>query len=217
MGSRGSAWTAAACRRCGTMGPGGTGPSTEWLSSGRGGTRPSTEWLRRPALEGRLPRRPLEGRVPPRPPQARVEPGPPPNGYHRARGATRPSKGNRHQVRIHRKPFARAPGDSCYVVLLAGRPLLGKTWRDVKSLAIGPIHGSPQAHQAKGVKAEPPGQQAINRQAALLCPSPISNPPRTTQFYQSRDTPETPKLGLCRGVRNPRTMQHGSSPREMGL
>gem|GEM_PF-3409634 len=61
---RGSAWTAAACRRCGRWARVEPGP-------------PSTK---------------LEGRVPPRP-LARVEPSPPPNRNHRPGGVTRPSKG----------------------------------------------------------------------------------------------------------------------------
>ena len=62
--SRPSAWTAAACRRCGRWARVEPGP-------------PSTK---------------LEGRVPPRP-LARVEPSPPPNRNHRPGGVTRPSKG----------------------------------------------------------------------------------------------------------------------------
>ena len=78
MRGRGSAWSAAACRRCVCLGPG-------WNPALHKHRAADESSQNRPFLltRTRLPRRPaLEGRVPPRP-LARVEPSPPPNRNHR--------------------------------------------------------------------------------------------------------------------------------------
>ena len=88
MRGRGSAWSAAACRRCVCLGPG-------WNPALHKHRAADESSQNRPFLltRTRLPRRPaLEGRVPPRP-LARVEPSPPPNRNHRPGGVSRPSKG----------------------------------------------------------------------------------------------------------------------------